>query len=289
MAPIGLKKANKWIRDVEKAMEDGRLNDREMILYASQKLSKTASVWWSTYKATHGEPATWEEFKNVFLQSYIVIQPNQTKQKPEKSKPFCWQVERCCKEQCPCQPKKKHRQACTRCGKLGHVARGQEEKCSSCDVSHAIGECTMHAVTCFLCEGSDHVPAKCPLQRAVTAATQLSRVNLLAALVEDQEGEAKTPADKKAKASTKMDSGNALNIPKKIKLSPNDAEARLAATVDSIMKNATCRSSKSSSVGKGKGRGHISLYYGVRFTPSTTECHVLMYREINYIYRARNF
>jgi hypothetical protein len=79
----------------------------------------------------------------------------------------------------------------------------------------------------------------------VIAGTQLSRANLLAALLENQEGEAKTPVDKKAKASTKMDSGNALNNnPKRIKLSPNDAQARRAATVDLIMNNAICRHCK---------------------------------------------
>ena len=239
-SPIGLKKANQWIQAIEKMMGDGRLKDREMILYASQKLCKPASGWWTAYKATHGEPATWEEFKNAFLQSYIVIQPNKTKQKPEEKKPCCGQLERCCRQQCPCQSKVKNRQACTRCGKIGHVARGEEEKCSSCDVSHTVGECTMSAITCFLCEGSDHVPAKCPLHPAVIAATQLSRANLLAALVEAPAGEAKTPVDKKAKASTKMHPGSALNNPKKMKLSPNDAEARRAATIDSVMKNAIC-------------------------------------------------
>jgi hypothetical protein len=43
----------------------------------------------------------------------------------------------------------------------------------------------------------------------------------------------------------KMDSGNALNNnPKRIKLSPNDAQARRAATVDLIVNNAICRHCK---------------------------------------------
>jgi hypothetical protein len=108
MAPIARKNANKWIQAVEKTMEDGCMNDREMVLYASQRLPKTASEWWRTYKAAHGEPATWEEFKNAFLQSYIVIEQNQGKQKPEEKKPCFGQAERCRREQCPCQPKEKH-------------------------------------------------------------------------------------------------------------------------------------------------------------------------------------
>jgi hypothetical protein len=68
----------------------------------------------------------------------------------------------------------------------------------------------------------------------VIAAIQLSRANQLAALVDTQDGEVKTPVDKKAKASTSMDSGNALNNPKKRKISPNDAEPRRATTGDSI-------------------------------------------------------
>jgi hypothetical protein len=52
-------------------------------------------------------------------------------------------------------------QACKRCGELGHPSKECHEQCPNCDTSHPIGECPMTQVTCFLCEGINHVPAEC--------------------------------------------------------------------------------------------------------------------------------
>jgi hypothetical protein len=52
-------------------------------------------------------------------------------------------------------------QACMRCGEVGHASIDCHEQCPYCDKSHPIGECPMSQVTCFLCEGTNHIPAEC--------------------------------------------------------------------------------------------------------------------------------
>jgi hypothetical protein len=52
-------------------------------------------------------------------------------------------------------------QAYKRCGEIGHTSKECREQCPYCDMSHPIGECPMSQVTCFLCEGINHVPVEC--------------------------------------------------------------------------------------------------------------------------------
>jgi hypothetical protein len=52
-------------------------------------------------------------------------------------------------------------QACKRYGEIGHTSKDCHEECLYCDTSHPIGECPIGQVTCFLCEGINHVPAEC--------------------------------------------------------------------------------------------------------------------------------
>jgi hypothetical protein len=49
------------------------------------------------------------------------------------------------------------------CGEIGHVTKGCCEQCPYCYTSHPTGECPMTQVTCFLCDGINHVPAECYL------------------------------------------------------------------------------------------------------------------------------
>ncbi len=53
--------------------------------------------------------------------------------------------------------------ACKTCGEIGHTSRECHGQCPNCETSHPTGECPMSHVTCFLCEGNDHVPAQCHL------------------------------------------------------------------------------------------------------------------------------
>jgi hypothetical protein len=58
-------------------------------------------------------------------------------------------------------------QACKRCGEIGHTSKDYHEQCPYCDTSHPIGECPMTQVTCFICEGINHVPAECKFYSTV--------------------------------------------------------------------------------------------------------------------------
>jgi hypothetical protein len=54
-------------------------------------------------------------------------------------------------------------QACKNCGEIGHLSKECREQCPYCDMNHPVGECPMSQVTCFLCDGINHVPAECNL------------------------------------------------------------------------------------------------------------------------------
>jgi hypothetical protein len=66
-------------------------------------------------------------------------------------------------------------QACKRCGEIGHMSKDYHEQCPYCDTSHPIGECPMTQVTCFLCEGINHVPAECKFYPMVQRVNQQAK------------------------------------------------------------------------------------------------------------------
>jgi hypothetical protein len=66
-------------------------------------------------------------------------------------------------------------QACKRCGEIGHTSKDCHEGCPYCDTSHPIGECPMSQVTCFLCEGTNHVPVECKFYSTVQRMNQQAK------------------------------------------------------------------------------------------------------------------
>jgi hypothetical protein len=58
-------------------------------------------------------------------------------------------------------------QACKRCGEVGHASKDCHEECPYCVLSHSIGKCPMTQVTCFLCEGTNHILAECKFYSTV--------------------------------------------------------------------------------------------------------------------------
>jgi hypothetical protein len=66
-------------------------------------------------------------------------------------------------------------QACKRCGEIGHTSKDCHEECPYCDTSHPIGECLMSQVTCFLCEGINHVPVECKFYSTVQQMNQQAK------------------------------------------------------------------------------------------------------------------
>jgi hypothetical protein len=62
--------------------------------------------------------------------------------------------------------------ACKRCGEIGHPSKDCHEECPYCETSHPIGECSMTQVTCFLCEGTNHIPVECKFYSMVQRMNQ---------------------------------------------------------------------------------------------------------------------
>ncbi|CAN6214093.1 unnamed protein product [Urochloa humidicola] len=91
-----------------------------------------------------------------------------------------------------CRQNVSENRACRRCGEKGHYTKkrscGQrcghdkDISCSSCDANHPLGKCPMRNIRCFICEGKNHVPAKCHLSPMLTAVIQYRQESFRAAL-----------------------------------------------------------------------------------------------------------
>jgi hypothetical protein len=66
-------------------------------------------------------------------------------------------------------------QACKRCGEIRHTSKDYHEQCPYCETSHPIGEYPMNHVTCFLCQGINHVPAECKFYSMVQRMNQQAK------------------------------------------------------------------------------------------------------------------
>jgi hypothetical protein len=66
-------------------------------------------------------------------------------------------------------------QACKRCGEVGHDSKDCHEECPYCEMSHPVGECPISQVTCFLCEGTNHIPAECKFYSTVQRINQQAK------------------------------------------------------------------------------------------------------------------
>jgi hypothetical protein len=62
--------------------------------------------------------------------------------------------------------------ACKRCGEVGHASKDCHEEYPYCDPSNSVGKCPITQVTCFLCEGTNHVPAECKFYSTVRCMNQ---------------------------------------------------------------------------------------------------------------------
>ena len=59
--------------------------------------------------------------------------------------------------------------ACSQCVRGGHQVSQCPGSCPHCFNSHPLGQCPTASATCYLCEGNDHVPAKCSMEFLVEA------------------------------------------------------------------------------------------------------------------------
>uniref|UniRef100_A0A8I6XZW3 CCHC-type domain-containing protein n=1 Tax=Hordeum vulgare subsp. vulgare TaxID=112509 RepID=A0A8I6XZW3_HORVV len=48
-------------------------------------------------------------------------------------------------------------------GEIGHTQEEHQDGCPHCEENHTAEECPTSQVTCFLCEGTTHYPAQCPI------------------------------------------------------------------------------------------------------------------------------
>nr|AAV31372.1 hypothetical protein [Oryza sativa Japonica Group] len=63
---------------------------------------------------------------------------------------------------------KMERKACSRCGEIGHVASSCATTCVHCEGDHPPNRCPTSRITCFFCEGTDHVPKDCQFSFLLT-------------------------------------------------------------------------------------------------------------------------
>ena len=53
--------------------------------------------------------------------------------------------------------------ACKTCGEIGHTSKECPDEWPHCDANYLVEEYPIPETTCFLCEGTSHVPAQCQL------------------------------------------------------------------------------------------------------------------------------
>src|SRR3954470_6363312 len=46
---------------------------------------------------------------------------------------------------------------------MDHTSKEHEDQCPNCEEKHPTKQCPTSQVTCFLCEGNNHVPIQCPI------------------------------------------------------------------------------------------------------------------------------
>uniref|UniRef100_A0A0E0LL33 CCHC-type domain-containing protein n=1 Tax=Oryza punctata TaxID=4537 RepID=A0A0E0LL33_ORYPU len=71
--------------------------------------------------------------------------------------------------------KERELKACTSCGEVGHIASRCTQTCLCREDTHLPDECPMRKITCFLCEGTGHVPKDYQLNMVLTKAKEDQR------------------------------------------------------------------------------------------------------------------
>lgn len=96
-------------------------------------------------------------------------------------------------------------QSCKICGDIGHTYREHCNQCPHCDGSHPAEECPTSQVTCFLCEGTNHVPAQCRLFPVVQQVSQQVKDEMpqtLGKILGDRRSTMKAEAEVKSEETT---------------------------------------------------------------------------------------
>jgi hypothetical protein len=75
MGQITFSEAEEWICNMERVMEDTKVNPKEKVKYASWYFIRKANTWWKMRIAVDESQMaiTWEQFKESLLQFRLVI------------------------------------------------------------------------------------------------------------------------------------------------------------------------------------------------------------------------
>ena len=86
--------------------------------------------------------------------------------------------------------------ACKIGGEVGHTSKEHRDQCPYCDSNHPVEEFPTSQVTCFLCEVTDHIPAKCHLDFIVQQVKEKVKDGMYQALKKIEENLSHTTCSK---------------------------------------------------------------------------------------------
>ena len=146
--PMTQLEAKLWIQNMENHFGSNLVARKNEVSHALQYFEGSAATCWKMHQAIQGSNGakTWEEFKRTLLRSRLIRKHHAT----QRNKPC----------------------ACKICREIGHTQEEHKDGCPHCEENHPAEECPTGQVTCFLCEGTDHYPAKCHIYPRVQQTIQ---------------------------------------------------------------------------------------------------------------------
>ena len=77
--------------------------------------------------------------------------------------------------------------ACKSCGEIGHLSKECTDEWPHCDTNYPDEGCPMIQVSCFLCEGTNHIPTQCHLYLMVQKANEQVKKGIHQAFKEEKD------------------------------------------------------------------------------------------------------
>ncbi|KAE8799053.1 hypothetical protein D1007_25595 [Hordeum vulgare] len=126
-----------WIQNMENHFGNNLISRKYEVAHALHYFTQSAAIWWKMHHAIQGFSGaeTWDEFKDTLLRSRLI------------QKSYDNPKEKTC--------------SCNIYGEIGHTQEQHKDGCTPCEGNHSAEECPNSQVTCFLCEGTTHYPARC--------------------------------------------------------------------------------------------------------------------------------
>ena len=163
--------SEKWMHTVNKNLVTIGCPEVEKVRLATHLLRGHVATWWNKYQVTHSiEKVTWDMFQKLFRAAHVSCGVMNTHKRGLSTMHGGNHTTARYME--ASQDVLKEPRACKTCGDIGHTYKEHQDECPYCDGSHLAGECPMLQVTCFLCEGNDHVPIQCRIYPMVEQGNQ---------------------------------------------------------------------------------------------------------------------